>query len=700
MRPKSVAIIGMSSKPNTMSHALLRNLQLNDFRGDIHLVGRTPGEIDGLPVGTDAAGLPEGIDVGILAVPAAGVAEALATCVERKIGAAVVFASGFAELGDDARGEQERIGRAAREGGVAVIGPNCIGYTNYRDGFAVAFANVYRVPRLAPGTNDAVAVVAQSGGLAGHLRLSIETRGVPVSYNITTGNEMGLGLGDFVRFLVDDEATRVVMVYAEHIRNPALFLEAAGAARAAGKTIVMMHSGRSARSQAAAQSHTGALAGDYATMRVAVERAGVLLVDSLDELLDAAEIVVRSSEFRPGGIGILTLSGAYCAIAHDFCESVEVPVPPLAQAGVDHLIPILPAFTPPRNPLDLGTQPIWQPELLTHGLATLMRDEGINAVAISITGGAPPQANAFLNAVVAGRANGKPVALAIHGDSSPLDAQFMQTVRDNKFVLSRSSDRTLRAMGAVVKWINRTAAVADPPPLPLDDIPELAPGPQPEWLGKRVLAAAGITVPRGRLARSADDAVAIATEIGFPVAIKAQAAALTHKTEAGAVVLNVTDADAVRSASGRVITNVAGAQPEVKLDGVLVEAMAPPGIELIVGARRDPSWGPVLLAGLGGIMAEALGDVRLIAVDASSEEILAELRKLRGARVFEGFRGAPPADLPAVARAVAAVGALMRAHPEIVEIDVNPLVAHAPGAGATALDALIVTTANGDAHAG
>ncbi len=186
MRPRSVAIVGMSSKPNTMSHALLRNLQLNEFAGEITLIGRSGGEVEGLPVRPGIEDLPNGVDVAILAVPAAGVGEALEVCVRRKAAAAVVFASGFAEIGESERGEQERIGKMAREGGVGVIGPNCIGYSNFRDGFTVTFANIYRITPIALDARDAVAVVAQSGGLGGHLRLSVEMRGVPVSGCPTT----------------------------------------------------------------------------------------------------------------------------------------------------------------------------------------------------------------------------------------------------------------------------------------------------------------------------------------------------------------------------------------------------------------------------------------------------------------------------------------------------------------------------------
>jgi acyl-CoA synthetase (NDP forming) len=241
MRPKSVAIIGMSAKPNSAGHAVLRNWVLNEFKGDIHLIGRSGGEIEGMAIKTDLAELPEGIDVAVLTLPAAGVGDALAGCAARKVGAAIVFASGFAEVGDEERSEQERIGRLVRKSGLSVVGPNCIGYTNFVDGFTVAFASVNKVPRVAPGTADGIAIVAQSGGLGNHLRLGLDSRGLAVTYTISTGNEMDLGLGDFVEYLLADNATRLIMIYAEHIRQPAAFLSAAQQAQVVGKPIVLIH---------------------------------------------------------------------------------------------------------------------------------------------------------------------------------------------------------------------------------------------------------------------------------------------------------------------------------------------------------------------------------------------------------------------------------------------------------------------------
>jgi acyl-CoA synthetase (NDP forming) len=222
-------------------------------------------------------------------------------------------------------------------------------------------------------------------------------------------------------------------------------------------------------------------------------------------------------------------------------------------------------------------------------------------------------------------------------------------------------------------------------------LPSLGKGAQPEWLGKKLLAAAGIRVPDGELARTADEAAAVARRIGYPVVLKAQAAALTHKTEAGGVLLNLAEEVALRAAWDAMMRNVKRAAPNVGIDGALVEKMSPKGVELMVGAKRDPGWGTVLLLGLGGIWVEALGDVQVVPGNADEAQILEALGKLRSAKLLTGVRGAPPADVDAVVQAVLAIGGLMETIPELTEIDVNPLMVHAKGHGATALDALIVT---------
>ena len=694
MNPKSLAIVGMSEKPGSAGRIVLELMENNKFAGPIYLVGRKSGEIGGRKVLASLDEVPEGIELAILTLPASAVRDAVQGCVRRKVKAAIIFASGFAEVGGEGATEQDRIAAIAREGGLALVGPNCLGLMNLADGFAAVFFSPQPIARLPAGTTGAVAIVAQSGGLGSHLQSGLEARGVPVSCWISTGNEAGLGLAAFIQYLLDDPVTQVITLYAEDIRNPDEFIDVAGEAVRRNKPIVLMHAGRGAKAKEAARSHTGALSGDYAVMKTAVERAGVVVVESLDELLDVSEILARYPKPSKGDLGIVTFSGAFCGIAHDFCEDIGVTVPPLSQQTLDFLTPLLPAFLPPNNPLDLGTQTIWEPELLETSISALQRDPAIGGVVVSIPPGSPRHCVLYVEGVVAAaQKSEKPLALAMLGDAAPLVPEAVAIGRNNKLVFSRSSDRTLRAMGKVIAYGNRNSALAARKANPVGDvsIPNLGRGAQPEWLGKKVLAALRVHVPAGELARSAEEAAAIADRVGYPVAMKAQAAKLAHKTEAGGVLLRIPDANSVREAWDTLHANVSRAEPGLKLDGVLVEAMSPAGLELVVGARRDPRWGPVLMLGLGGIWVEALGDVRLMPPDATEAEIVAELGKLKTAKLLAGFRNAPPADVKAAASVAVALGRLMRAHPDIKEVDINPLMVHAAGKGATALDALIVT---------
>jgi len=691
MQPRSIAIIGMSSKAGSAGHTVLANLTVNNYPGDIYLVGRSGGEIEGRPVLQTVDELPEGVDLAIFTLPAAGVKEVLEACVRRKVKSAVVFSSGFAEIGE--REKQDEIAKIAQDGGLALVGPNCLGYTNFVDGFAVGFAGAGPVAKITASKDPAVAIISQSGGLAGHIRQSLEARDIPTSYYISTGNEAGLGLADFLDYLAQDPRTSVVIVYVEEFRQTQKFVAAAARARAAGKSILLMSPGRSEKAKAAVSSHTGALAGDYAVMRVAVTHAGIALVDTLDELVDVAELLARYPTPPTKGLAVVTFSGAFCAIAHDFAGDLGIEIPQLSPETEAHLKPLVPSFIPPKNPLDLGTQPIWQPELMEIGPKALLGDPALGGMVISCPVGGPPQSVKYINYLLkALEGNTKPFIFAPLGDRMPLPEEFMKIARENRIVLSRSSDRALRAMAQVTFYgraLERSKSSVKATPIP--NLPKLGKGTLPEWVGKQVFAAAGIKIPDGALAKTVDEAVTVAARIGYPVVMKAQAAELAHKTEAGAVLLNIADEAGVRKAWQTLQDNVQKAQPGVALDGVLVEKMAAKGLELVVGAKRDPLWGPVVLVGLGGIWVEALGDVRLMPPDLSEDEIIKELYKLRTAKLLKGFRGSPAVDVEAVAKTAALVGRIMQTVPEISEIDINPLFVHPKGQGVTALDALIVT---------
>ncbi len=688
MRPKSVAIIGMSARPGTTGHNILNGLKVNKFAGDIYLVGRSSDPIDGRTLLASPLDLPEGVDLAVFTLPAAGVKEAVAACVQRKVGAALVFAAGFAETGQ--HDVQAEVARTAREGGLAIVGPNCLGFTNNVDGLTLHMLFAIAARRWAPGDKPGVAFVGQSGGMIGHLQRAADARHMAISYSITTGNEAGLDLADFTEYLVEDPQTAVIVLYAEQIRRPREFMAACERARAANKPVVLLHPGRSAKARAAAASHTGALVGDHGAMLTNAANAGVLVVESLDEVMDVSELLTHYPEVPSQGPAVLTASGAFVALINDAAETLGLEFPALTPASMEKLRAALPAFGTPSNPLDVtaGVAP-GNNSILTKAL---LDDPNVGSLYISYPIAGPKGITVIGEFVKGMVGNTKPVLVVALGDTSPLAPEVQAAADAGPFMFHRSSDRCLKAIAhysAYGKLLARKRG--DTHPAPFSGLPVLGRGAQPEWLGKKVLAAAGIRVPEGGLARTVEEAVATASRIGYPVAVKAQAAALSHKTEAGGVILNVRDETALRGAWETLQQNIARAQPGLALDGALVETMAAKGLELMVGAKRDPAWGPVLLLGLGGIWVEALGDVRLVPANATEATVIEELQKLRTAKLLKGFRGAPAVDVEAVARTVTAIGRLMLTVPSIVEVDVNPLVALPSGQGVLALDALIVT---------
>jgi len=681
LQPRSIAIIGGSEEAGSAGRAALENLKRFKYGGDVHLVSRTKQEMPGLNWVSDIDELPRGIDLALLAVPSTRTPDALEKCGARGTRAAIAFAAGFAEVGDYAT--QEAVTQTARAAGLAVVGPNCLGVTNNVDGMMLHMLFAREAKR---GVKNGVAFVGQSGGLLGHFQRAAEGRGLPISYVISTGNEAGLESTDFIEFLADDPATRVIALYSEQIRRPAQFLAACRRARAAGKPVVVMQAGRSAKARKAAQSHTGALIGDFATMQTQVENAGAVVVPTMDEMTDLVEILVRFPDPPTKGPGVLTASGAYVGLTNDFAEEVGLDLPELTPQTLKAVTEILPSYGNYGNPLDVTAG--FTPDSLPVVTKTLVDDPNVGMLFISFPVSYPAVVKAFNKGMAETQ---KPRVMVALGDTSPLGEDTLQAVSETTAVFSRSSDRMLRAIARYTSYgrsLARSRAPADP--APFSGMPKLEKGTQPEWLGKHVLRAAGIRVPEGDLARTADEAAAIAARIGYPVVLKAQAAALSHKTEAGGVMLNIPDEAVLRSSWDAMMASVKRAAPDVTLDGGLVEQMSRKGLELMVGAKRDPEWGTVLLVGLGGIWVEALGDVQLLPVDADEVQVVEALGRLRSAKLLAGVRGAPPADQDAIVETVLRIGRLMRTMPELTEIDINPLMVQGKGEGVTALDALIV----------
>lgn len=688
LRPRSVAIVGASSTPGALGASVIANLERLHFAGDIHLINPNRDTIGARPCLKSVEELPLGVDVAVLAIPRAAVIGTVTSLAARQVGAAIIFSSGFAEGGEAGLAEQRQLTRIAADAGLVIEGPNCLGLVNYVDGVALTFVET---PAIALGRRPGIGIVSQSGAMAAVIAVTLSAKNLGLSYSISTGNEAASGVEDYVDYLLDDAHTQVIALVVEQFRHPKRFLQLARRAWAEGKPIVLLHPGRSCAARESAATHTGALAGDYAVMRTLVEREGVLVAETLEEFSDVLDLTLRCRSRPSGGAAVLTESGAFKALTLDLCEEIALPLPILTDESAPLLRAALPEFVPVSNPVDLTAQALVDPDLYRRALAALLPDQRLGCVVLGIIQTDektcalkfPPIIEAIRKL-----APSKPVIFAGLDEGAQVPEEYIAQLRSLQVPYFPSPGRAFRAIARFSAPRGRAAyarQVTPSPPLHIANAGTIA-----EYRAKAMLGPLGIPFPAGHLVNTLREAGRAAADLGYPVVLKAQSADLPHKSDAGGVVLNVKDAESLAEAWSRLHGNIASNRPGLILDGVLIESMSKPGVELIIGGRNDPEWGPILLAGFGGVQAEIIKDVRLLAPDLGAEEIVRELHALKGGELLRGFRGAPPLDIAAAAKMISRVGDVLLAEPRLREIDLNPVIVYPLGAGAIALDALMI----------
>lgn len=688
LRPSSVAVVGASSTPGALGASVIANLDRAGFAGDIYLINPNRDQIGDRPCLKSVDALPLGVDVAVLAIPRAVVLDTVKALARRRVGAAVIFSAGFAEGGEEGLNDQRELARLATESGMVIEGPNCLGCVNYVDGVALTFVET---PALALGGRPGIGIVSQSGAMAAVLGVMLTSREIGISYSISTGNEAASGVEDYIEYLLDDPHTRAIGMIVEQFRQPRRFLELAHRARSQNKQIVLLHPGRSHAARESAATHTGAMAGDYEVMRTQVERRGVLLAENLEELGDLLEVALRCRTLPAGGAAVLTESGAFKALTLDLCEQIGLNLPALTDANAPLLRAAMPAFVPVSNPVDLTAQALVDPDLYRRSLAALLQDDRFGSIVFGIIQTDATTSNIKFPPIISALRDldpQKPIVFAGLDEGAKVPQQYIEQLRELGVPYFPSPDRAMRAVARFSALSARDFAVSDAAPMSIAG--KLPSGVVPEYRTKELIAPLGIPIPSGRFVTSLDQAQQAAATIGFPVVLKAQSAQLSHKSDAGGVVLGLNDTQQLADGWGRLHANIATHCPGMTLDGVLVEKMGVRGVELIVGARNDPEWGPIILVGFGGVQAELIRDVRLLPPDLTIPNIVRELNLLRSGALLRGFRGSPALDVEAVAELIARLGRVLLAEPSIREIDLNPVIAYPKGQGALALDALML----------
>lgn len=698
LRPRSIALVG-ATENSFWSRSILQNLRTLGYTGAIHLVHPKQKEQFGLPCWPSVRHIPEPVDHAWIMTGTAAALPVLRDCAAREVRGVTMLTAGFKEAGPAGAMLEQELAAFCRESGITLLGPNCLGFVNARD----------RVPAYALLLGEAplpghAGAVLQSGAMLLHLHRLALARGMGLSYLVSSGNEATLDATDFLRFMVEDPDTRVVGALMEGIRNPAAFAAVARRALDLGKPLVVLKTGRSQAAARAATAHTGALTGADAVVDAFLAQHGCIRVDSVEELVETLGLLQANGWPEGRRAAVITPSGGACGILADLFHGSAVELPDFRPETRERLRDILPDFGTPQNPLDTTGFVVMDGTLMARTIDAVSSDPDFDLLAVVADPprepGPTPERNeerlASLRDAL-GRSRLYTCVLSTVGtELTPYGRELAQ-----RYGLhyvgglahgAGALHRAVRYGEARRRHLARGNGPA-PSPAQTDRSVQFAQssGPLHEAESKALLAAYGIPVTRDLMAADAGAALKAAVELGAPVVLKVLAADVPHKTEAGGVALNLRTPDEVRAAYDRILANVRRYKPDAAIAGVLVAEQVSGAAELIAGVTVDPQFGPVVVAGLGGVFVEVLKDAAMRLPPFDHAEALAMLEELRGRAVLNGVRGRPPADVDALAHTLVNLGRLaLDWQDHLAELDINPLFVLPAGQGVKAADALVV----------
>jgi acetyltransferase len=684
--PKSVAVIGASRTPGKVGHAVLSNLLSGGFQGRIVPVNPAAHEILGHPCHARPIDADTPVDLALVVVPVPQVPEAVEEAARAGARAICVITAGYKEAGEAGVLRERELAALCARLHVRLLGPNCLGLINTANGLNASFAH-----QMPPRGN--ISVISQSGALCTAILDLAMGRGFGLAKLISIGNKADLNETDFLRALGDDPETRVVVCYLEAITDGEAFIKAAEAVSAV-KPVVILKAGITEEGARAASSHTGSLVGADIAYEAAFRRAGVVRAHTFDTLFDAA-IAFSMQPLPPGDrVAIITNAGGPGILAADAVARLGMRVCTLSPEVEARLAAALPAAAHVGNPIDvLGDA---KPDRYRLAITEVLGDEAVDAVLVILTPQAMTEPSATAEAIIAcARGAAKPVMASFLGgrDIIPARREFVEAGLPDYASPERAA-AALRAMMDYANWRRRPPRVVTRFPVNRHRVERIIGRHTRSGLrhagevdAKEILRAYDFNVLPGAVARSMEEAVHVADRIGYPVAMKIVSPEIIHKSDIGGVRLGLANADQVRDAYDLMLLRVGRSMPDATIEGAYVERMAKPGREVILGMHRDPQFGPMLMFGLGGIFVEVMKDVSFYLAPVTEEEALHMLESTRSYALLKGVRGELPVDLQAIAGCIQRISQLATDFPQIVEMDINPLIVREAGAPPTVADA-------------
>ena len=679
LAPRSVALVGASADPSKNTARPQRYLRKHGYTDTVVPVNRNARECLGEKAYPSLDEAPDGIEHALVMVPTQYVLGVIEQCVRRRIPVASIYSDGFAETGEEGRKLQERLVAVAREGGVRLTGPNCMGMINTHMPCALSINAVLDIDRLIPGR---VGLVSQSGSVMGALLSRGQARGFGFSKLVSVGNECDLSVGEIVDILVDDADTDVILMFLETIRKPELLAAAAQRAHRAGKPIVVYKLGRSEVARELAASHTGAMTGSDDSANAFFRRYGMVRVDTLEAMIEAPQLLRGATPPRGRRIAVLTTTGGGAAMVVDNLGRLGLDVVP----PTDRIIANLAAKNIHIRKAALTdlTMAGTRKEIYSAVLDELLRSDHCDAVLAVVGSSAQFHPQYAVEPIRAAMPAPKPLAAFLVPDAP----QSLDLLREAGVAAFRTPEACADALAAFFNWRAPAAPLDVEPSVEAARLLAAAPGKQlNEYAACRVFEALGVPVARTAVIRNPDESV----DLAFPVVAKVLSPDIAHKTDAGGVELALADAAQLRAGAQRILERVRASRPNARIEGILVQEMKRGRAEVILGFKRDPQVGPIVVLGVGGTLAEIHRDfcVRLAPVSVAEAQEMIE--QVRGLALVRGYRGQPKGDLAALARAVAAFSTLgCLAEVPVAEAEINPLIVGAEGEGVAAVDGLIV----------
>ena len=682
-KPAGVAVIGASANPNKLSHGILRNLMQYGYRGPIYPVNPGSSQILGFPCYADILQVPDPVELAVIVVPATATPQILRDCGERGIKASIVISGGFKELGDEGTLLEKECAEIACSQNMRLIGPNCVGTMDLFSGLNTTF--IQGIP-----VTGGIGFVSQSGAVCGAAIDYIQRKGVGFSYFISLGNEADVTETDIIEYLAQDANTRVIAAYVEGIQDGQRFFETAKQITRE-KPIVLLKAGRTQAGAKAVSSHTGSIAGSHAAYQAAFKQSGVIEVRNAAELFDIA-MALDFQELPNGeGVAIVTNAGGPAALASDSLSENGFRLARLETSTEKRLKSVLNPSAQVSNPIDmLGGA---SPAEYQFAIETLLSDPQVDVILPILVPQALVDPLEVAKSIAKAAAHTqKTVLVCLMGEESVVQARsFLHQNRIPVFTFPSSVGPVLKRMKEYREFkqkdISGKRSLLDVAKTPVERILQERKGSSlGEVATRELFRAYGIPVIYGAHASTLEEVMDISNNIPGPIAMKIVSPDILHKSESGGIKLNVSGELEIRKAYESILENVASYNPEARIEGVFIEAMAPQGSEVIVGMRRDASFGPLLMFGLGGIYVELFKDVGFRIAPLTYNEAREMVMATKAGKIFEGFRGQPPADIDAVVDCILRISQLACDFPEIEEIEINPLLVRSAGDGVLALD--------------